>query len=310
MSDNTPTDPAATNPGGAGGLEARAKAIAQRRAAQRAARSAEQPPEPPAAAGRGGKRRADVPDPSTPVAPSPVNPFLPNAPAPTQPGLVEAIDPATGAADKRSEERGGGGGGLAELGFGHTSGPVDPPLATAPLNPAVVVPAALPETPAPGPQGAVVQLVGLHGGAGVRTLSALIGPQALDCGTGLDSIRSVDVPVLFVTRSHAYGLDLALRLGQQYAARSLEPLMVLGVVVVYDAPTLSKGLARTLKSVEKALPNCWIVPWSEDLRHAVTPPDAASRGRLGRSVRSVLKKAGELRESREPPHERRRTSHL
>jgi len=192
----------------------------------------------------------------------------------------------------------GRGSGLRSRGLGHTTGPVDPPVAPAPLNPAVRVPESWPIAPAPsGPDAAQIQLVGLHGGAGTSTLAAEIGPAALDCGVGLDALVTTELPVLFVTRSHARGLDLALRLGQQYAARSLDPLMILGVCVVEDAPTLTKGLARILRSVQKSLPNCWTVAWDEDLRHDPALPAPATRGRLARDIRRMLRKATALRES-------------
>ncbi len=215
-------------------------------------------------------------EPAASAAGPKANPLLPGAP-------VSGDDNEDG-----DEERG-----VLSAGLGHVSGPSDPPVAPAPLNPALPVPTTWPirRADAGAPS---VQLVGLHGGAGTSTLAALIGPEAADCGHSLDELRTVDVPVLFVTRTHARGLDLAMRIGQQHASRTLEPLMVLGVVVVDDAPVLSKGLARTLRSVEKSLPNCWHLPWDEDLRHDTSLPAPASRGRLSRDVRRILKKAEQL----------------
>ena len=189
-------------------------------------------------------------------------------------------------------------GGLSAIGFEHVAGPTAPPLAPIPLNPALQVPLTWPQR---APEAVEVQLVGLHGGAGTTTVAGLLGPQAADCGVGLEELITTDVPVLFVTRTHAHGLDLALRVGQQYAARSLEPLMVLGVVVVHDAPQLSKGLGRTVRSVQKTLPNCWTVAWDEDWRHDPNPPPVATHGRLARDARRILRKAAALRESRADP---------
>jgi len=274
-----------------------------RRWAERAKAAAQQHPvEPPAPAGareaqtvESHKRRLFAGPPAQAAEPSGINPFLPGPARPTGDD-EEDLD-----VEPSNEGRGGG---LATLGLDHVSGPTGPPLAPAPLNPALSVPQSWPTAPAaPGPLGTVVQLVGLHGGAGTSTLAALLGPLAVDCGASLDNLATLDVPVLFVTRTHAHGLDLALRIGQQYAARSLGPVRVLGICVVHDAPNLSKGLARTLRSVEKTLPNCWIVPWDEDLRHDPALPSAASHGRMARDVRRILKKAAQLRESREPPQQ-------
>lgn len=282
----------------AGRWAARARAAAQQRQAQPWPPAPEHRPAPEAAPQQQtppaeSKPRRGKPTPAAAsearpaagsAASSAVNPFLPG----TRKTVIDD--------EERHEE---GGEGLAALGFGHAVGPTSPPVAPAPLNPAVRVPSGWPGAPAPA--GTCVQLVGLHGGAGVSTLAGLLGEEAIDCGPGLGNLVTLQLPVLFVTRSHAHGLDLALRVGQQHASRTLEPLMILGLVVVHDAPTLSKGLARTLRSVEKSLPNCWTVPWSEDLRHDTAPPPAATGGRTGRDAHRILKKASQLRDSREPP---------
>lgn len=197
--------------------------------------------------------------------------------------------------------------GLDVLGLGHVTGPAIPPPAPTPLNPALRLPASWPPRRPTVPGEHLVQVVGLHGGAGTSTMAALIGPAAIDCGAGLDNVVDVTVPVLFVTRSHARGLDLALRIGQQFAARNLDPLPVLGLCVIHDAPSLSKGLARALRSVERSLPNCWTLPWNEDVRHDPALPPAADRGRMARDVRRILRKAGRLRdrddgEAEQPTH--------
>lgn len=225
--------------------------------------------------------KAAVPVVSEATAAAASNPFLPTA-----------RDQQGQQAD---EERGDV---LADLELTHAVGPSSPPVAPAPLNPALRVPAQWPNGPAP--VGTLVQLVGLHGGAGTSTMAAMLGEEAIDCGQGLDNLVTLSLPVLFVARSHAHGLDLALRIGQQHASRTLEPLMVLGIVVVHDGPSLSKGLARTLTSVEKSLPNSWTLPWSEDIRHDPALPEAATSGRAGRDTRRILKKASQLRASREP----------
>jgi hypothetical protein len=173
----------------------------------------------------------------------------------------------------------------------HFTGPDSPPAAPPPSRLAVVLPPVW-ATPA---TGAVVQLVGLHGGAGTTTLAALAGPGAIDLGTSLTG-AAASVPVLFVTRTHARGLDLALRLGQQWAAGGISPLRVVGLAAVYDAPTLTPALTRTLKSVTKTLPHCWVFRWDENLRASAAPPSAAPSGRLGRELKNIRKHATRLTE--------------
>lgn len=212
------------------------------------------------------------------------NPFLPAPPRDETEDII------------RNEGRGGG---VTTLGLDHTTGPEHPPLADPPLKPAVTLPDIWSTTPATGQvYAAAVQLVGLHGGAGTSTMASLLGYQAVDAGRGLDNVDPT-IPVLFVTRSHAQGLNLALRLGQSVAAKTLDPLMILGVVVVHDAPTLSKGLARTLRSVTKSLPHCWVVPWDDDFRHDHELPAPATHGRLGRDAHSIVKKAMQLSNKRQ-----------
>ncbi|MBU2698834.1 MULTISPECIES: DUF6668 family protein [Pimelobacter] len=241
----------------------------------------------------GSKRRffsRSNPDTATAPAAAGVNPLL------AEPGgAARRAASGRGEDDDELEAADEGGSGLSRLGLGHVTGPAIPPPAPTPLNPALRVPGTWPPVrPASGEH--LVQVVGLHGGAGTSTMAALLGPKALDCGVGLDNVVDVTIPVLFVTRSHARGLDLARRAGQQFAARNLEPLRVLGLCVVQDAPTLSKGLARALRSVERSLPNCWTLPWDEDLRHDPALPPAADRGRIARDVRRILRKAARLRD--------------
>lgn len=276
----------------------------------RRAKAAAQQSDPTAAEPAATRHRPDKLAEPTHAPGSKTNVFLPGEPPVADPDST-SDDSAAGDESLTGDAQPSGG--LAALGLEHATGPTTPPVAPAPLNPALPVSGQWPAASTghgPGPQGTAVQLVGLHGGAGTSTVAALIGPHALDCGTDLEHLAYLAVPVLFVTRSHAHGLDLALRLGQQFAARSLEPVPILGLCVVHDAPTLSKKLARTLRSVQKALPSCWTVPWDEDLRNDPTLPPTASRGRLGRDVRRIVKKAQALHDTHNPPSQVARTHNL
>lgn len=172
------------------------------------------------------------------------------------------------------------------------TGPAAPTGAPAPADPLLKVPARFDHARAY--PGLVVQVVGLHGGAGASTIAALLGREAIDCGAGLGHLVSSELPVVFVARTHAHGLQLGKRAAAQWASGGLDAVRVLGFVLVDDAPTLSKGLHREVKSLERAFPYSWRVAWSEDLRHSAEPPLEAASGRLRRIRKSLLSQATKL----------------
>lgn len=172
------------------------------------------------------------------------------------------------------------------------TGPAAPTGAPAPAHPLLKVPTLFDHTRAY--PGLLVQVVGLHGGAGTSTVAALLGREAIDCGPGLGYLVSSELPVVFVARTHAHGLQLVKRVAAQWASGGLDAVRVLGVVLVDDAPTLSKGLHREVKSLERALPYSWRLAWSEDMRHSAEPPLEASSGRLRRIRKSLLSQATKL----------------
>lgn len=171
------------------------------------------------------------------------------------------------------------------------TGPAAPTGAPAPADPLFVVPDQLPLAGAGLRSDVVVQVCGLHGGAGTSTVAALLGEAAQDCGVGVEGVLEARVPVVFVTRTNARGLSLARRLASQWASGGLQDLLVLGLVLVDDAPALSRELHRELKSAEKALPHSWRITWSEDLRHDPELPPPAEAGRRRRLCKSLLKHA-------------------
>ncbi|MGH3352283.1 MAG: DUF6668 family protein [Nocardioides sp.] len=142
-----------------------------------------------------------------------------------------------------------------------------------------------------------VQLVGLHGGAGTSTMASLLGSEAADCGKSLSGLADPTIPVIFVARTHAKGLNLVRRAANQWASGGLEEIRLLGVVFVDDAPNLSKLLARDLRSAERALPHSWRLEWSEDIRHGIHLPGEAPGGRARRTRKSLLDQARKLRAS-------------
>lgn len=173
-----------------------------------------------------------------------------------------------------------------------TSGPARPTGAPAPADPVLYVPDRF--TIHPVRPGVTVQVVGLHGGAGASTLASLLGPAALDCGVGLGGLADPSIPVVLVTRTHAKGLNLVRRVAAQWASGGLDQVRLLGVVLVDDAPLISKMLHRDLRSAERALPHSWRLNWSEHFRHTIDLPGEATDRRLRRTRKSLLNQARKL----------------
>lgn len=150
-----------------------------------------------------------------------------------------------------------------------------------------------------------VQVVALHGGAGASTVAALLA-DAVDCGTGLSKLRSRQLPVVLVTRTHGAGVYAASRAGRQWAAGGLEPLTLLGLVLVDDAPDLGSELERAVQSAQRIFPRSWRLGWCEPWRldPALPDPDHKSCPRRARQVRkSVLLAAKEIRDRPEQNQE-------
>lgn len=175
------------------------------------------------------------------------------------------------------------------------AGPPAPTGAPAPADPVLLIPDRF-MIRTLSPQ-VTVQLVGLHGGAGTSTMASLLGSEAVDCGKSLSGLADPTIPVVFVARTHAKGLNLVRRAANQWASSGLEEIRLLGVVFVDDAPNLSKLLARDLRSAERALPHSWRLEWSEDIRHGINLPGEAPGGRVRRTRKSLLDQARRLRSS-------------
>lgn len=208
-----------------------------------------------------------------PAAVAATNPFLPG-PAPSVQGSEATLE-----ADAGGEP----------VMFTGPSSPTGAPAPQAPVRSLLLDP---PAVKPPVPDSFVVQLVGLHGGAGTSVVASTIGPTALDCGVGIAGVLDHGVPVVFVARGTGRGLDLALRAGQQWAAHGLEQFTVLGLILVADAPGQTRGLAASTKSVRGAFPRCWQVAWSDDVRHqAQSPTPRSAPAQLRRVCKSVLQQA-------------------
>lgn len=158
-------------------------------------------------------------------------------------------------------------------------------------------PAAWPLTGRTVPEGAQVQFLGLHGGAGTTTLAGLFGRCGIDGGRLFDTLRSSHLPVVLVARTSAHGAELVSRTARQWAAHDFpDGLRVAGVVLVDDAPQVPGDLEHFVRYSARAWPATWRMPWCEAIRMNPEPP-AGTKGLpvWARSLtKSLLKEAARV----------------
>lgn len=131
------------------------------------------------------------------------------------------------------------------------------------------------------PRPSHLHVVGLHGGSGATTVARILGERlAVDADR---SIPSAPAAVLFVARTHGAGLDAALAAGQWWSAGSLNQSVVVGLVLVEDAPALPRHAQLRVRAAARVLPKTWRLEWNEDWRATGRP----SMDRLGLRVRSL-----------------------
>ncbi|SOD72936.1 hypothetical protein SAMN05892883_2249 [Jatrophihabitans sp. GAS493] len=149
------------------------------------------------------------------------------------------------------------------------------PAATEAQAPVLHRRAAVPAAPLSGTAGqSTVGLMSVHGGAGARTLAAVLpGTHYIGGGWPTDWPR----PVLLVCRSNYRGYAAAQEFARAYrddeALRACVELA--GVVVVADCPgRMPAPLRRLERLVSGALPVVGHVPWMPEWR--LGPPDPAA----------------------------------
>lgn len=122
-------------------------------------------------------------------------------------------------------------------------------------------------------------VLGLHGGAGTSTVSALLmgkapaDVQVVDGGRWVPGDTLAVRGLVVVARTHAVGLGALERFAQAWshgAAVSGDGTSVLGAVVINDGPRPPKPMLRQLKQVTGMLPKTWRLPWVEHWR--MEPP--------------------------------------
>lgn len=138
-----------------------------------------------------------------------------------------------------------------------------------------------------------VAVVGLHGGAGVSTLSALLGGDVIDAGTQLPAGNPY-VPgrprVLLVSRTHSRGLSAAEEVTTAWSHRELPDLDVIGLVLVDDGPKLAPVTRQAVSRLLRMTPHGWHIPWVEAWRTASTP--SPSGVRMPRTIKSIQRAVG------------------
>lgn len=148
------------------------------------------------------------------------------------------------------------------------------------------------DAPVSVPMGGVA-LVGLHGGAGVSNLNALLGDSVVDAGTQMPAANPY-VPgrprVLLVARTHARGLSAAEEITTAWSHRELPDLDVIGLVLVDDGPKLSAATRQAVSRLLRMTPHGWHIPWVEAWRTTSTP--SLSGVRLPRTIKSIRRAVG------------------
>lgn len=159
-------------------------------------------------------------------------------------------------------------------------------------------PSEIPAWPDSGHPNPWVWLLGLHGGAGVTTLTS-----ALPATTG-DAHRRVPAGtatgqspyVVAVARTHMEGLTRAQEFARQLACELVpETVRVLGLVLVADAERKPCVATRRFgRVVAAAYPHCWSIPWISEWRsHRPAPQDGALPEPVDRIGRDLIRMTGQ-----------------
>lgn len=126
----------------------------------------------------------------------------------------------------------------------------------------------IPPAPRAGPASPLWWWLGVHGGAGVSTLTAIMSPSG-DARRLWPSGKPGQSPVVvLVARTHLAGLRAAHNAVVQAAAGGVPGgLMIAGLVTIPDAPgKLPADLRKYRDVVVQAVENHWALPWVPDWR--------------------------------------------
>ena len=139
--------------------------------------------------------------------------------------------------------------------------------------------------------------VSVHGGAGESTLAALV-PGSIDsggawpCAPDLETDEIFPTPVILVARTHVPGLLAAQTALREWASGVVQPVQMLGIVLVEDIPGRPPKVIRDLsKLVAGGAPARWRVSYFHALREGISVDsvNAPDLKRLRTEVRRLIK---------------------
>ena len=143
-------------------------------------------------------------------------------------------------------------------------------------------------------------VVGVHGGSGASTVAALCGEDALELPQRLP-LTPAGAPaprVLLVARTHATGLHYAGWMASHWASGQTG-VVLLGLVVLDDAPRLPPVLVNEVKRVAGMVPALWHLPWVEAWRTSLDL-DLGTVPRRTRKSITQIRRAAETARDHEP----------
>jgi len=143
-------------------------------------------------------------------------------------------------------------------------------------------------------------VVGVHGGSGASTVAALCGEDTLELPQRLPmTAPGAPAPrVLLVARTHATGLHYAGWMAAHWATGDTG-VVLLGLVVLDDAPRLPPVLVNEVKRVAGMVPALWHLPWVEAWRTSLDLDLATVPRRTRRSI-THIRRAAETARGQEP----------
>ncbi len=143
-------------------------------------------------------------------------------------------------------------------------------------------------------------VVGVHGGSGASTVAALLGEDALELPQHLPmTATGAPAPrVLLTARTHATGLHYAAWMASHWATGDTG-VVLLGLVVLDDAPRLPPVLISEVKRVAGMVPALWHLPWVEAWRTSLDL-DLGTVPRRTRKSITQIRRAAETARDHEP----------
>jgi hypothetical protein len=148
----------------------------------------------------------------------------------------------------------------------------------------------------------LVCVAGVHGGAGTTTLAGLLGEGAFDAGVCWPVaggwVRPLPVlPVVLVARTNGAGLDAADRVARAWGAGELGESRLLGLVLVDDAPHLTRTQRAAATRLSLMTPTGWHIAWQPQWREA-TPCAGDIPARIRKTLADIRRQAA----PEEPSH--------